>query len=327
MTSVLVACLFFTSDTFAQQPAQLVVGTQEADSAELWLSKMSNAMRSLNYKISFVLLKPGVDSQPFIWRHAVDENGLQMEQLNQLNGPGREALRLGNKISYFEPNVAPYSLLSSSINGPFPYEFFQYPEKLSAGYDLVLVGKSRISGRAAQQIRVVSKDNSRFGLNLWLDQKTGLLLKLNMFNLKAQLLEQIQVTSLEVTQLPDAFFTKIDAKMLPEVISLGTSKVRDSPWQINYLPVGMQIRKRELRRLSASGKVVEYVMISDGLVDVSMYLNEGTAKPLDTLVAKSQSDTVLSLQHAGLNVVVIGKLPASTANKIVTSIQRVEQGQ
>lgn len=296
-----------------------------SDSAQAWLEKMSNALKSLNYSISFVLLKPGVDSQPYLWRHGINELGVEMEELNLLNGPGKKALRVGNKVSYFEPNVPPYSLVSASINGPFPSQFLRYPKRLYAGYDFVMVGRSRISGQAAQQIRVISKDKTRYGLNVWLDQETGLLLKMNMFNLKNQLLEQIQVTGFEVTEQPDPFFSRIETDMLPEVVSLEQNKLSSSPWKINYLPKGMSLVKRELRRLPITGEVVEYMMLSDGLIDISMYLQEiGNAKPVNNLVGSSQADTFFTLQKGPLNITIIGKVPASTANTIATSIQRVK---
>jgi sigma-E factor negative regulatory protein RseB len=188
------------------------------DDAQAWLAKMSNAVKSLNYTVSFVLLVPGSDSQPYLWRHGVNEDGLEMEQLNLLNGPGREVVRIGNKVSYFEPNVPPYSLYSSIINGPLPSEFLQQPEKVMSGYEFIMVGRSRIAGRASQQIRIISKDKSRFGLNVWLDQETGLLLKMNMLGQNAQLLEQIQVTDLQITKEPAPFFAKIEPEILPEVV-------------------------------------------------------------------------------------------------------------
>ncbi|MDU0354383.1 MucB/RseB C-terminal domain-containing protein [Paraglaciecola aquimarina] len=247
-----------------------------------------------------------------------------MEQLNLLNGPGKEIVRIGNRVSYFEPNMPPYSLISSAINGPFPSEFFQNPEKLFAGYDFVMVGRSRVSGRAAQQIRIISKDQTRYGLNVWLDQETGLLLKLNMFNLNNQLLEQIQVTGFEVTEQADPFFAKIETSMLPAVVSIDHNSLSRSPWVINYIPLGMTIVKRELRRLSITGQLVEYLLLSDGLVDVSVYLEErGNDNPIDNLVGKSHSDTFFTLNKGPLNITVIGKLPASTATSIATSIQRV----
>lgn len=289
-----------------------------------WLSKMAQGVSELNYTISFVLLKPGVDSQPYLWRHGIDENGLQMEQLNLLNGPGKEVVRIGNKVSYFEPNMPPYSLLSSTINGPFPGELFQQPEKLADSYEFVMVGRSRISGRTAQQIRIVSKDKSRYGLNLWLDQQTGLLLKMNMFNTEGELLEQIQVTGLQVTEKPDPFFAKIDVNMLPAAVTFGSNTPNNSPWEIAYLPAGMSIIKHDLRRLSTNGDVVEYFMLSDGLVNVSVYLQDRlNQQPLGNLLGTVQSDTLLTLRKDGLNITVIGKLPAGTANAIATSVQRV----
>lgn len=300
------------------------VSSYPSDSAEAWLAKMSSAMQTLNYSISFVLLKPGVDSQPYLWRHGVNDDGVQMEELNLLNGPGKKALRVGNKVSYFEPNVPPYSLFSSSINGPFPSLFINNPKRLYSGYEFVMVGRSRVSGQSAQQIRVISKDKTRYGLNVWLDQETGLLLKMNMFNLQNQLLEQIQVTGLQVTEEPDPFFSKIEPNMLPEVVNLERNKLNSSPWEIGYLPVGMSLVKRELRRLSLTGEVVEYLMLSDGLVDISMYIQERiNGKPMDNLVGTSQTDTFFTLQKGPLNITIIGKIPAKTANAIATSIQRL----
>jgi sigma-E factor negative regulatory protein RseB len=321
---------FFPLQGFAQEEVTPATNDSTSnpyppDSAQAWLAKMSDAVKSLNYSVSFILLKPGVDSQPYLWRHGVDENGIEMEQLNLLNGPGREVVRIGNIVSYFEPNVPPYSLQSSVINGPFPSEFFQRPEKLLLGYEFIMVGRSRIAGRAAQQIRILSKDKSRFGLNVWLDQETGLLLKMNLVGQEAQLLEQIQVTGLLVTEEPDPFFAKIEPEMLPEVVSFSPSSATNSPWMINYLPKGMTVVKRDLRRLAGSGEVIEYAMLSDGLVDISIYMQErGNNKPQNNLVGTVQSDTLLTIEHGELNITVIGKIPPATANAIANSIERIK---
>jgi len=320
----LLITIFVPLQVFAQEQPINTTNSYPSDSAQAWLAKMSDAVKSLNYTISFVLLKPGVDSQPYLWRHGVNEDGLEMEQLNLLNGPGREVVRIGNKVSYFEPNVPPYSLQSSIINGPFPSEFLQNPEKLLMGYEFIMIGRSRIAGRSAQQIRIISKDKSRFGLNVWLDQETGLLLKMNMFGQEGQLLEQIQVTGLQVTKEPAPFFAKIEPVMLPEVVSFSPSAPLNSQWEIGYIPKGMTIVKRDLRRLARASEVVEYIMLSDGLVDVSVYLQgRDNNKPQDNLVGTVQSDTLLTIEHGELNITIIGKLPATTANAIAKSIQRI----
>jgi sigma-E factor negative regulatory protein RseB len=323
---ILLSASFVHLQVFAleEQINSTPANSHSPDDAQAWLAKMSNAVKSLNYTVSFVLLVPGSDSQPYLWRHGVNEDGLEMEQLNLLNGPGREVVRIGNKVSYFEPNVPPHSLYSSIINGPLPSEFLQQPEKVMSGYEFIMVGRSRIAGRASQQIRIISKDKSRFGLNVWLDQETGLLLKMNMLGQNAQLLEQIQVTDLQVTKEPAPFFAKIEPEMLPEVVSFSPNTEFSSEWTIGYIPKGMVIVKRDFLRLSGSGVVVEYIMLSDGLIDVSIYLQErDNNTPHSNLVGTVQSDTLLTIEHGELNVTVIGRLPATTANAIAKSIERL----
>lgn len=323
---ILLSASFVHLQVFAleEQINSTPANSHSPDDAQAWLAKMSNAVKSLNYTVSFVLLVPGSDSQPYLWRHGVNEDGLEMEQLNLLNGPGREVVRIGNKVSYFEPNVPPYSLYSSIINGPLPSEFLQQPEKVMSGYEFIMVGRSRIAGRASQQIRIISKDKSRFGLNVWLDQETGLLLKMNMLGQNAQLLEQIQVTDLQITKEPAPFFAKIEPEILPEVVSFSPSTEFNSEWTIGYIPKGMVIVKRDFLRLSGSGVVVEYIMLSDGLIDVSIYLQErDNNTPHSNLVGTVQSDTLLTIEHGELNVTVIGRLPATTANAIAKSIERL----
>jgi sigma-E factor negative regulatory protein RseB len=85
------------------------------------------------------------------------------------------------------------------------------------------------------------------------------------------------------------------------------------------------IVKRDLRRLSGSAEVVEYIMLSDGLVDVSVYLQQrDNNQPQNNLVGTVQSDTLLTIEHGDLNITIIGKLPATTANAIAKSIQRIK---
>lgn len=311
-------------DVSAPAGADFANSQYPSDTAQAWLKKLSTAVQTLNYSIALVVLKPGVDSQPYLWRHGIDENGVEMEQLNLLNGPGREIVRMGNKVSFFEPNVPPYSLRSPTINGPFPSELLYHPEQLFDSYEFVLVGRSRVSGRSAQQIRVISKDKSRFGLNLWLDQESGLILKMNMVNLEGQLLEQIQVTAIEVSEEADPYFARIEQGMLPDTLVLPNQDKTPPRWKINNLPVGMHIIKQDIHRLPMTGDIVDYILLSDGLVDVSIYIQPvpGASASQD-LVGRHESNTILTRQIGDVSVTVLGKIPAVTADAILKSIQVV----
>ncbi|MDC0601575.1 MucB/RseB C-terminal domain-containing protein [Aliiglaciecola sp.] len=309
---------------FVSFQSQGQVGLVQDPNAQIWLSKMSEAVQSLNYRMSFVLSKPGGDPQPYTWRHAVDAQGTQMEQLDQLNGPGREVIRIGDRVSYFDSHRPPYGLMAGYISGPLPHVLLTDPISLMAAYEFVVVGKSRVSGRAAQQIRMVSKDKTRFGYSLWLDQSTGLPLKIDIVDLNGQKIEQIQVTGIEVTEQPDPFFSEnIDLGALPDVIQLPVSVESKQSWKLGFVPVGMQQIKHSVLKMQDNAGSLEHIMVSDGLVDVSVYIQPSIGSSSENdIVAKFGSDIYYSRTQGQMLITVIGKIPANTANAIATSISR-----
>lgn len=318
----LVFCCLSFSQTQAQTDLSKPTLTP-ADAANAWLTKMASAKRNLNFQVSFVLMKPGIEAQPFVWRHGISAEGVELEQLDELNGPGREVIRIGDKVSYFEPDRPPYSLASGYINGPLPNVLLADPMSLTDAYEFALVGRSRVSGRVAQQIRVASKDKNRFKFNLWLDQNTGLPLKINMVDLEGQTIEQIQVTDLNVTAEPDAYLTKMENTILPDTILLPPKAEIEQRWKLDFLPTGMKQIKHDVRRLTADGGLVEYVMLSDGLIDVSVYLQQALSDASQNeILGRIGSEIYLTRQQGNVLVTVIGKLPAKTANSIASSLSR-----
>ena len=194
------------------------------------------------------------------------------------------------------------------------------PLSLTDSYDFVLIGRSRIAGRVAQQLRVVSRDKSRYGYNLWLDKETGLMLKMNMVDMRGQLIEQIQVTELSVTPQPNPVFAKIEVASLPEVVNLPQMAQRTYHWQLQQLPVGMKEVRRDIHRLPLTGGLVGYSMLSDGLVDVSIYI-QPLEQAIDGEVAlRHHSNTLLTRALGDFQVTVVGKLPAETANAIASAV-------
>ena len=285
-----------------------------------WLARLTNATRQLNFQASFVQSRAGQETIPYLWRHAVMKDGRTMEQLNLQNGPGRELIRDGNVVSVFEPDVPPYSVRSEYINGPIPSELLYHPDSLKDGYEFVSVGRARVAGRPAQQIRIVSRDNSRFNYQLWLDEKTGMLLKLNMLDLQGVLLEQIQVTALNITDNPHEYFHRVNQASLPKPMAISAAKTRQHNWEVTYLPTGMEEVRRDIRRLALTGQVVEYKMFSDGLVDISVYVQPANEALGSDLVLRHDLNTFLTLTDGKAQVTVVGEIPPKTAQSIATSL-------
>ena len=288
-----------------------------------WLQRLQSLISSANYQVSFVQTTVGKETVPYLWRHGVLDDGTEVEQLNLQNGPGRELIRVDGIVSVFEPDTQPYSIRSRFINGPIPNILLHNPQKLLESYEFVLVGRARVAGRPAQQIRIVSRDNTRFGYQLWLDEESGMLLKLNMLDLQGALLEQIQISTFSVMASPSPYFARINPSSLPEPIMMASSQSRAHGWEVNYLPVGMQEVKRDTRRLALTGQVVEYKMYSDGLVDVSVYVQPIEDALGGDIALRNEVSTFLTLKAGKAQVTVLGEIPLQTAKAIATSISAI----
>ena len=284
-----------------------------------WLERLAQINRTSNFEVSFVLTRAGQEMTPYLWRHAVLEDGLEAEQLNLQNGPGQEMIRLGNVVSVFEPDVQPYSIYASAISGPLPSDLLYNPTALTDAYQFITIGRTRVSGRAAQQLRIVSRDNKRYNYQVWLDEETGMLLKLDMVDLQGSLLEQIQVTAVNVSEQPSPYFSRINPQALPGAVAM-TPKPRQHQWEVKFLPVGMEEIKRETRRLAMTGQVVEYKLFSDGMVDVSVYVQPAQDSLDSDVVLRHSTNTFLSLTNGQVQITIIGKVPPQTAYEIAHSI-------
>lgn len=298
-----------------------VKNTFDPLSAISWLERLARQTSLLNYEVSFVLNIPGKDTQPFLWRHAEIDNGTKIEQLSLLNGPGFENVRVNDVVSVFQPGYPPYSMYGNAIDGPIPYALLHEPEQLQMSYQFLLVGRNRISGRSAQQIRITSIDKTRYGYHLWLDEETGMLLKLNMHGLDGKLLQQIQVTQLKVDDKVADVFSQLQRDNLPRVINVVSPPQREHEWSLTFLPVGMKPVKQDIHQLAITGQVAEYSLFSDGLVNVSVYIQAATGVFQNDVNLSNGANTVHSRTDGKVQVTVVGDIPLITAQLMAKSIE------
>lgn len=286
-----------------------------------WLQRLARQTDTLNYEVSFVLNIPGKDAQPFLWRHATMDEDTKIEQLSLLNGPGFENIRVNDVVSVFQPGYPPFSMYGNAIDGPIPDALLHDPQKLQKSYQFLLVGRNRISGRSAQQIRITSIDKTRYGYNLWLDEETGMLLKLNMHGLDGKLLQQIQVTQLRIDDRVTDVFSQLQKDNLPRVIDVINPPQRKHEWRVAFLPVGMKPVKQDIHQLAITGQVAEYSLYSDGLVNVSVYIQAATGVFQEDVNLSNGANTVHSRTDGKVQVTVVGDIPLVTAQRMAKSIE------
>ncbi|MEW6991421.1 MucB/RseB C-terminal domain-containing protein [Colwelliaceae bacterium 6441] len=309
---------FFILVTFFSPVASAEL--ESKDTADVWLERLSNSLQTLNFSTSFVVVKNN-HAEPYHWFHGVNEQDVELEILSLLNGPRRDILKRDNTISYIEPELPPYSVMSTSLKGPIPNILSGQIKGLSSTYNFVSVGKSRILGRSAQIIRIVPKDINKYGHWLWLDEKTGLLLKLAIVSRKGQQLEQIQFTHLDITEKPAESLNQLQATELPNVVDIPQGyQEQKLLWQVNWLPQGFKQINANRHRLSSTNQPVEFVLFGDGLVDVSVYMTPSKEPQRVADYVMDGATVALSQVINGYEVSVVGKIPSATAKQIADSV-------
>lgn len=296
---------------------------QQAPSAKHWLERFSQSSRQLNFTGSFVVVKNN-QAEPYHWLHGVTDEGLELEVLTRLNGSRHDVLRQGNVVSYITPEQEPYSIISEEIRSPIPSIFRGNITELEDNYRFVSVGRSRVSGKVAQLIRITSKDDYRYSYWLWFDQKSGLLLKMGVLSRDGKLLEQIQFTHVEMSEQLSPHLIQLASSELPKVIPMVTPQKKQHLWQVDWLPQGFEVIKSNRHNLMTynrgGDKTVEFMLFSDGLVDISVYVNPSNEKFREPEYANDGSTLVFNHILNGIEISVVGKIPMITAQKIAESI-------
>lgn len=287
------------------------------------LKQMAIATNTLNYASTLIVYRPGTEPVPFVWKHGRKDN-VSVEMLSELNGPNAKTIRYGNRVSYFNSDTSAHSLLQSHIHGPFAHNLIRQPEAIQTAYEVIVVGKSRVAGNEAWQVRVLSRDNSRYHYILWVDTSSFLPLKLNTVTVKGELIEQVQATNLTITDNIDDAFVDLTLNDLPAVMHLNPPKSYSLNWGISRLPLGMKEVKRDIHRLSINEDVVEYLLLSDGMVEVSIYLQKATYPQSEDVLFTKDAVTFLSRVTDNIQVSIVGKVPPATAQRFMQMIVSVE---
>ena len=307
----LLICLCFNasaSEALKQEPASK------------WLDSLSTSLRTLNFTTSFVVIKNN-QAEPYHWYHGVNDEGVELEIFSSLNGPRKDILRHGEIVSYIAPDLPPYSIKSQQAVSPIPAILRQDHRILEQNYNVVSVGKSRVLGRSAQLIRIESKDDYRYGYWLWLDQHSSLLLKIAIVSEQGSILEQIQFTHLEISAALNENLTKLESTQLPDIIEFPQSFYENKPaWDVKWLPEGFNHIRSNKHRISLTKTPVEFMLFSDGLVELSVYVNSSAQQERAAEHVNDGATLVLNQVKNGLEVSVVGKIPAATAKAIADSV-------
>jgi sigma-E factor negative regulatory protein RseB len=310
--------------------ALLLPAAAWADSAIEWLSRMSGAAHGLNYEGTFIYEHAG-KLQTMQLYHGTDGKNEQ-ERLVALDGASREVVRTNGKVTCILPDNKAVVVDDAGPGQPLPINVPTRIDQLESFYEARVAGEDRIAGRAARKIVIAPRDDYRYGQHLWLDEKSGLLLKAELRNEKGQVVEQLVFTRVKVHDGPlpiDLLQPQAPGKDLTWYQHDRAEKTPVTPpaseWVVTALPEGFREELRRSHRLPGIAKPVEHRVFSDGLASVSVFIEAAGEQPTQARSVRRGALNVYSRPADGYKVTVLGDVPPATVHLIGDGVQRKQE--
>jgi sigma-E factor negative regulatory protein RseB len=289
------------------------------------LDKMGRALKTLNYHGNLVYMHDGlVESLKLI--HKKDKSG-EFQRLVHLNGGAREIIRTNDVVTCYMPDSQSVYVEKRRFNNHLLARLSKNFKEFTDYYGFFVEGKDRVAGRKATIIAIKPKDSYRYGYRFSVDNDNGLLLKSDLLAADGKLLEQLMFVDLTVVDMiPDEMlkpavngesYTWHNGRNAKQAPGQGTH----GQWQIKHMPAGFTLKGRFKQKMPNQTKPVDYMVVSDGLASVSVYV-EKVAEDNKGLMGESKMGAVniYSSQLDDHHVTVVGEVPPQTVQMIAESI-------
>ena len=290
-----------------------------------WLEQMSVAMSQMSYQGTFVYVQDD-DVVTMRITHVADDGGMR-ERLVSVSGAPREVLRDSKGVRWVlgeDQSVLADGTFQRSF---FPELALTTPEGADR-YMVKLGGSERIAGQQAQIVKVLPRDNYRYGYSLWLEERSGLLLKWELIDSDRKAMAKLVFTDIRMGSEVDLDELQPGGqlnryKTVESSLPQGQSGAGDTPvWQPSRLPPGFKLTNA--RHFSEKGTgIYEHLVYSDGLAAVSVYV-----ETRDGSVSGAPGTSRLGTMHAysrqneEVAITVVGDVPALTVQFIGDAVER-----
>ena len=302
----------------------------KAASPEAWLQRMNAALRDRNYTGIFVYIR-GEHLESMRVTHRADAMG-GIERLVSLTGPPREVIRGHHNVKCVLPDsrLVLVERRYAAQNFPAALPSSIPAKRLAAYYDFKDLGEGRIAGYHSKIIGILPRDPYRYGYRLWLDARTGMLLRSDLLDSDGHTVERVMFTSLhypksipnsalQPTEIRSGFVWNIQGDS--EKLSAAERRVQ---WQVTRLPPGFVLSLTDVQRVAGVRQPVRHMVFSDGLASVSVFA-EAASHSRNALIGPSRMGAVNAFgrQVGDYHLTVVGEVPAATVQMIAESMRPV----
>lgn len=295
--------------------------------ARVWLERMSASMREQSYQGTFVYVR-GDDVETIRLTHVL-ENGAIRERLVALSGPPREVVRDGRGLRAVGERGDATSPPAQLVGVPIPDFSAASLERAQARYMFEMGGEGRIAGYQGRKLTITPRDQYRYGYELWLEDRTALLLRWVLYDPDRRPLAKLMFTELVTGDAVD--HTALGEEADQPAATGGTPQA--APVRAAASPEAFPVDELTLPpgfALAAQGRdpanpESEHLVFSDGLASVSVYLEPSAAETgLPEGLSRVGTTNAWSRRGEDRRVTVVGEVPPVTLKTIGRAFLRLD---
>lgn len=303
---------------------QATSSESEARSLTEWLAWVHDAARQRTFTGTLVISSDGELATSKVW-HACD-GVQQMERVEVLTGAPRTIVRRNSDVITFEPDSKVARLEKRESIGIVPELLRTQEGPIADHYRLHAQGDERVAGHMAQVFLLAPKDSLRFGYKVWVEKKSGLLLKLQTLGLQQQVMEQVAFTELQLDA--PVSMAALKAHMANtqgyrvETTQLQKTTPEAQGWRLRQPVAGFVSLSCHTAAAPGVLRPLQWVF-SDGLASVSLFLEPFDAQRHRVAGASASGAThVLTRRLGAYWLTAMGEVPPGTLVAFADRLER-----
>ncbi|MEY2873011.1 MAG: hypothetical protein RLZZ373_382 [Pseudomonadota bacterium] len=268
----------------------------------------------------------------------------QIERIEALDGQMRQVYRHNDTVHVLWPGTRTALIEQRELVGRFPTPLQPGDGAQLDQYELQTGDDERVAGHAAQVVVFRPRDALRFPRRLWLERRTGLLLRSDLLNERGEVLESASFSDLQLNVKLSAQtllqeMNRLDGYKVSKPVYTATS-LDNEGWALHTPVPGFETRQVVRRpmapwiaRAAASGAAsagstgdtatMVQAVYSDGLTHVSVFIEPFVATLHKREVpATVGSTSALSRRQGDWWITAVGAVPVVALQQFIDGLER-----
>ena len=296
------------------------------DEAREWVMRMLQAGQTLNYKGSMIGIRDSkVELMGIV--HKIDSDGEQ-ERIYSLNGIPREIIRKSGELICYLPDKS-QGLQSKLFQDQRFFPSFTDSElnKLDDYYTFELGEMGRILNRDAQLVKIMPRDEFRYGYRLWIDKQTGLLLNSACVDQQDNPLEQYMFTDVQIgIEISDADLqpsaSALEGLTWSQAQTTEPKQTSELACKLENLPQGYELIYAMDKPATDKENMMSQYVFSDGLATFSLFV-EHMYNPDEMKMQGAYQLGIVNVYSRVMGdnrITLMGEIPKVTAKAVAMAV-------